>query len=530
MIRKDAVFAVSLATLVFLGSWEQIERMPALAFYTKELAPHGDLLSALLLNVLLMATGIFVIVHSLRRITAPWVRLTGETLLWLILYIPLREVVVWVEPPEAHWQRALGLVIVAIAVATATSLLRWPIKVATALVIVFAPLLPLLVSHALFQQQPSREAWHDRPVARLNPSQLRQRMVLVIFDSWDRYLTFEARPASIQLAEIDRFRDAAIDVERTTSPAIWTRLSLPSLLTGQPVKAVEPQGPDQLALTFESGEKEIFGRSMNLFRRARGLGGNTALVGWYLPYCRILAQDLCDCLWEPFFRPDWHFAEDPPRLLPIALAQWRTLFFALPLVKNLDQHAIEEDTHLWMHAIAQHLLSRALRVVGDPRLNLVVLHLPMPHEPGIFDRHTKHFSTSENADYLDNLVLVDQVLGQLRVAMERQGTWDSSAVLLTSDHPLRMYLSRKNDEVSRVTGHKMHPYVPFLLKMPGQTKGIDWMGPLASIVSQDLILSFLRGELRDPQDVVAWLKEHKELGHDETSVPARLYAHVTQRR
>lgn len=529
MRRKDAVFAVSLATLLFLGSWEQIERMPALAFYTKELAPDGDLLSALLLNVLLMATGIYVIVRTIRRIADPWVRLMGETALWLILYIPLREVVVWVEPPEAHWQRTLGLLILVIAAATATSLLRWPIKVATALVLVLSPLLPLLFVHALLKQRPAREAWFDRPLARLNPSPPRRRMVLVIFDSWDRYLTFEARPDSIQLPETDRFRRTAIDIERTTSPAIWTRLSLPSLLTGHSVSAVEPKGPDQLALTLESGEKEIFGQGMNVFRRVRELGGNTALTGWYLPYCRILAQDLCDCLWEPYSRPDWHFADNPPRRLPIAMAQWRTLLFALPLAKNLEQHAIEEDAHLWMHAIAQHLLSRALRVVGDPRLNLVVLHLPMPHEPGIFDRHTKQFSTSESSDYIDNLVLVDQVIGQLRVAMERQGTWDSSAVLLTSDHPLRAYLSKENDEVWRATGHKMHPYVPFLLKMPGQTNGIEWTGPLASIASQDLILSFLRGELREPQDAVAWLKEHREPGHEETSVPARLYAQVTPR-
>jgi hypothetical protein len=530
VVRKDAIFAVSLATLLFLGSWEQMERIPALAFYTKEFAPRSALLSALLLNVLLMATAIFVTVRTMRRIADPWVHRAGGTVLWLALYIPLRQIVVWVEPQEAHWQRVLGLLILALAAATATSLPRWAIKVATALVMVPAPLLPLLVVHALLQQQPSREAWYDRPLARLNPSPPRQRMVLVIFDSWDRYLTFEARPDSIHLPEIDRFRTTAIDVQRTTSPANWTRLSLPSLLTGHRVSAVEPKEPDQLELTFDSGERGGLGQGMNLLRRVRELGGTTALAGWYLPYCRILAEDLCDCLWEPYFRPDWHFAEDPPRLLPMALAQWRTLLLALPLARNLGQHAAEEDAHLWMHAIAQHLLSRALRVVGDPRFNLVVLHLPMPHEPGIFDRHTKEFSTSESADYLDNLVLVDQVLGQLRMAMERHGTWDSSAVLLTSDHPLRAHLSKEDDEVSRATGHKMHPYVPFLLKMPEQTNGIEWEGPLASIVTQDLILSFLRGELHEPQDGIAWLKKRKELSREETSAPAHLYAHLTQRR
>jgi arylsulfatase A-like enzyme len=153
----------------------------------------------------------------------------------------------------------------------------------------------------------------------------------------------------------------------------------------------------------------------------------------------------------------------------------------------------------------------------------------MPHEPGIFDRRTKQFSTSPSADYLDNLVLVDQVLGQLRVAMERRGTWDSSAVLLTSDHPLRAHMLKGDNELSRVAGQKMHPYVPFLLKMPGQTNGLKWEGPIMSIVSQDLILSFLRGRLREPQDAVAWLRDHGEPGREDPRTPEAVYAHVSSR-
>src|SRR2546425_7901138 len=36
----------------------------------------------------------------------------------------------------------------------------------------------------------------------------------------------------------------------------------------------------------------------NLFRRARALGYDTALIGWYHPYCRVLGSDLTRCYWE----------------------------------------------------------------------------------------------------------------------------------------------------------------------------------------------------------------------------------------
>lgn len=71
----------------------------------------------------------------------------------------------------------------------------------------------------------------------------------------------------------------------------------------------------------------------------------------------------------------------------------------------------------------------------------------------------------------------------------------------------------------------MHPYVPFLFKMPRQTNAFKWEEPFGSVFSQDLILSFLRGELREPGDVVEWLKDHRDPGREVIRIPVSSIIH-----
>jgi hypothetical protein len=51
--------------------------------------------------------------------------------------------------------------------------------------------------------------------------------------------------------------------------------------------------------------------------------------------------------------------------------------------------------------------------------------------------------------------------------------------------------------------------VPFLLKLPGQRVGVSFTPRFSAIVTHDLLLGILRGELRTPEAVVGWLEKRK---------------------
>ncbi|MGH9655654.1 MAG: hypothetical protein ACRD6B_19585, partial [Bryobacteraceae bacterium] len=63
-------------------------------------------------------------------------------------------------------------------------------------------------------------------------------------------------------------------------------------------------------------------------------------------------------------------------------------------------------------------------------------------------------------------------------------------------------------EMKRDTGQKWQPYIPFILKMPGQQTGIEYHRPFNSVLSANLLLAALQGQIRTPAQAVQWLDAH----------------------
>ena len=153
---------------------------------------------------------------------------------------------------------------------------------------------------------------------------------------------------------------------------------------------------------------------------------------------------------------------------------------------------------------------------------MVVIHLPIPHPIGIYDRSAQAFSLHARSGYLDNLALADRTLGELRRAMEQVGLWDNTTVLVTSDHWLRLERVWRDHRLWKppVTvggsdglprGDKDHR-VPFILKLASQRTALGYEPPFNSVLSRDLSLAILRGEVSGPEGVAEWLDRHRTIG------------------
>jgi arylsulfatase A-like enzyme len=80
--------------------------------------------------------------------------------------------------------------------------------------------------------------------------------------------------------------------------------------------------------------------------------------------------------------------------------------------------------------------------------------------------------------------------------MENGGTWDSTTVLFTSDHGYRD---------SESLDGKSDPRIPYLLKLAGQKEAVAYTPPFNAVLSADLLLAVLRGEIGDAASAKAWL-------------------------
>ena len=112
-------------------------------------------------------------------------------------------------------------------------------------------------------------------------------------------------------------------------------------------------------------------------------------------------------------------------------------FFADGLGKrvasSLLNYSVPEDITAEEHLADYVALAEAAdRMLKDPSAKFVLIHMPIPHPCGIYDRRNRKFSLT-NSDYLDNVALADRFLLHVRSELEQSGQWDASTIVVMAD-------------------------------------------------------------------------------------------------
>lgn len=350
----------------------------------------------------------------------------------------------------------------------------------------------------------------DQPPAPLLPTKPGgTRILWFLFDGSDQRLMFSERSPDLQLPNLDRLRKEAVYASNAHSPATNTRESLPALLTGiQNVYVCPVRANDLLIRHDNTGVMELWSTQPNIFSKARARGYNTALVGYYHPYSRIIGRHLSKCVWSTGSFDPMGVNEPDATLLkaiPHILAREADrLWVSTPFIWRLDLSRPPGNfSESGVRNIPDHLRDyldvreEAEALVPHPAFQLIFVHWPIPHAPFIYDHRTGRFSADRPTDYAGNLALMDRTIGEIRAQLEAAGLWDGAALVITSDH------AWERRAVSPV---------PFLLKLPGQKKGIEYPKQFNTLVTSELLLQLLSGNLTDPRDAIAWMDQH----HDPT--------------
>jgi len=533
-LRRRVLIAVSLASLLFLDVWSYIESPYLSYFLPPGLVPTHErlaMLLAALIDITVLAAALVVAAqlaqNSVRLKTA------RDFAFLLLLLVPInmlrrRYHLFAYQSLVDHYGRlgTVGLMFLALILACVVAWYRRPfVRGATLLVLLLSPLPVLVLGQSLYQIYTSRPKHIADSVVgardAANPSNGGgSRIVWLIFDELDQYLLFDGRPAGMELRGFDAFREMSLSAERAIRPGKDTIDAVPAALTCQRMTGADVTPSGSLLLTPCSGAPHTFQSTQTVFAAARSLGLTTAMVGWYHPYCRVLGDALTYCYARP---AESQFVEEIAtrnrRLsgMAIDLARRQLLQFPLAersglvrvqtpspeMVRESQTEHLDEFTDLYNHALA---------VIRDSHYRFTVVHLPVPHLPGLYDRRTGSL-TAGNGNYFDNLVLADNVLSEVRVTLEQAGLWDRTAVLVTSDHPLRVSILQSlrdgsADAERRATGDRERPYIPFLLRLPKETGRAEFTEEFDSTVAGDIALAAAEGKLASYSEAIAALKRH----------------------
>lgn len=341
-------------------------------------------------------------------------------------------------------------------------------------------------------------------------SNIKNRVVWIIFDEFDYFVPFGMTPSKVDLPEFTKLKNESLFATNAVSPAYTTIESIPSLLTGKLIEKSKTSGKRELAVIFGENKEVKFSEMPNIFQKIKEMNGDSAVVGWYHSYCRVIGKNLSACQWESF---DTVNDFEPISLPGIIGRNFLNCLISLPFGYRLFEKInlqinglVENSGYLKRHF---RMMEDSKTVISEPQIDLALIHLPFPHTPSYYNSSTGEFSPSVTS-YLDNLVLSDKMFGELRKTLEDKDLWDNSTIIVSSDHQWRLnnYKLKSSDKDFSVTNGIEHPNIPFFLKLKGQKESIIYEKPFNTVITHDLILAILKGEVSTASEAKNWMDKN----------------------
>lgn len=505
--KRDALVALSFGNLAYFQIWTALLTYRRPDTFLMKAPPDPGEYTATLASVLLVATSLWLAVTGARRYLTPigfrWVRVAFLLALALPAYavrvvlVKHFDLVALTLTSLIPRSGAIPALVCLGGVLLATLVLKHLLAshIAASALVCFVPLVPITFAEAAWRVAHYDDREFRVALAPPIPNARRlPRVLWVICDEWDYHLSFVSRDPTLQLPNIDRLRSQVMFASDAHPPGKSTKISVPGYLTGRLVKSVEFEGPGTIEVSFRESDRPVsLVDTPSVFKQARALGANTAVVGWYLPYSRLFHSDLVLSNWWPR-SPQYN---SWGRVFWSALPRQLESFSDSPAFSPFGQTLAVRD-HVRTYQV---MLARAKYVANDRDLQFIYIHLPVPHGPHAYDRRTGRFDSRDVVHgYTDSLALLDLTLGQLREFMERGGTWNDTTVVITTDHPYRQQIE--------VTGTS-DPRIPYFLKLAGQREGWAYDAAFNTVLTQSLLLAVMRGEVADVESAVRWLDSNR---------------------
>jgi len=159
----------------------------------------------------------------------------------------------------------------------------------------------------------------------------------------------------------------------------------------------------------------------------------------------------------------------------------------------------------------QELSASADRLLEDPSADFILLHMPVPHPGGIYNRTTRSFNVG-NSSYIDNLALADSYLAHVQSLLNSHGQWDSSTVVIMGDHSWRTYMWSNvtdwtHEEEVASDGETFDDRPAYLVKAPYQKTGARIDLPFNAVDTRRLLDAFLTQQVNSAESLAAWVKD-----------------------
>lgn len=359
---------------------------------------------------------------------------------------------------------------------------------------------------------------HAQTAATIQP----HRIIWIVLDELSYDQTYEHRFRGLKLPAFDALAANATVFTQAQPFGIRTEVVLPGLLAGKPFDDMRTTPTVELSVhNTLTGQWQAFQQHDTVFQDALNAGYSTAVAGWFNPYCRIVPAVVDSCYWTYRYPSNLMLPSNTILaniLGPIKILTWRLLGTAIGRVYFyfMDRLHISRNDPLIRKSQADDYLdldARSNKLLRDRSYGFVLLHLPVPHPYGIYDRHTSKFTSTGPSSYVNNLALADRCLAGIRQTLEQTGQWDSATVVIMGDHSwrtkqvwkARWSLWSQEDELAS-HGGQYDPRPAYVVKLPGQTTGTRINTPYRTVNTRALFDAIMAHQINNSGELSTWVQ------------------------
>jgi hypothetical protein len=316
--------------------------------------------------------------------------------------------------------------------------------------------------------------------ATAQPPRQHPLLVWVIFDELSYDQVYGDRAADLALPNFDALRQESTVFSDAQPIGDKTVKVLPSLLSGQTIKAYRFSFDNRLTV-HDAGERgfHLLDGEGTVFGDAKQAGWRTAVVGWYNPYCTIYGDAIDQCYWMNRDMADGPMAQSKRfwenTVSPLKQAGEQLV---VPARAKRDLCSYEVQQRLQTYAdLKQH----ASELLKSDQADFVFLHMPVPHSPNIWSRKQGDYVKRCGSSYLDNLALADRELGELVGILRSSPRWKDTTLIVEGDHSWRTYVWDHQwawtKEDKSASGDHFDPRPAVIVHHAGQTQPEVDAGP-----------------------------------------------------
>jgi hypothetical protein len=478
--------------------------------------------SAVIVPVLLNFAGVWIVLALLLAggFRFRWLNVC----LWCILgvFLPWMLVQDWFSLTHGSMSRTsntvfLALLFIAVAIllamrSRALTLLRHVRRLATVMLGFAALNGVLILAQILWSGWQSRRLDTPRPlhqpaVASANHG----RILWIVLDELSYRQIYEHRYPGLKLPAFDRLAAVSTVFTRTVPAGYFTDIVLPSLMTGQHLDNVGAPAAGFPLLVRNASTRvwQPFAPHQTVFQDALNAGYGTAVAGWWNPYCRILSEVLDQCFWTSH-------SELRGGMYSSQSVISNTESPVLNVLRMMPWHSSPPDSTYFHQLDYRELVAAGDKLLEDRSATFLLLHMPIPHGPGIYNRQTASFATSKtagfatsNPSYLDNLALCDDYLGHVRKELEENGTWDSTTLVLMGDHSWRITSEADlaPEERAASNGGQFDDRPAYIVKLAHQNTPARIDTLFAALRTRDLFDNLLSGRISTSRQLARWAQQ-----------------------